>query len=47
MPTHRANGYDIAYVEAGQDEPVMLVHGSLSDCRGWAAQTEEFGRAVS
>jgi pimeloyl-ACP methyl ester carboxylesterase len=31
--TVRVNNYDMAYVEAGQDEPLVLVHGSRCDFR--------------
>ena len=31
--TLRVNGYDVAYIEAGQGEPFVLVHGSLCDFR--------------
>ncbi len=34
----RVNGYDMAYVEQGAGEPVVLVHGSLQDYRYWAPQ---------
>ena len=33
LSTMRVNGYDVAYIEAGQGEPVVLVHGSLCDYR--------------
>jgi pimeloyl-ACP methyl ester carboxylesterase len=38
----RVNGYDMAYVERGAGVPVVLVHGSLSDYRYFAAQMEPF-----
>ena len=31
----RVNGYDMAYVERGKGEPLVLVHGALSDYRTW------------
>ena len=34
------NGYDMAYVERGSGEPLVLVHGSLSDFRFFAAAME-------
>ncbi|MEA2759051.1 MAG: hypothetical protein QOH65_1664 [Methylobacteriaceae bacterium] len=40
--TLRVNGYDMAYVEAGQGEPVVLVHGSLCDYRYWTLQMPAF-----
>lgn len=39
-----ANGISLEYHERGSGEPVVLVHGSASDYRTWAAQTEAFGR---
>jgi len=32
----RVNDYDMAYSEAGQDEALVCVHGSLCDYRVWA-----------
>jgi pimeloyl-ACP methyl ester carboxylesterase len=40
--TLRVNDYDMAYVEAGQGEPVVLVHGSLCDFRYWTLQMPAF-----
>ena len=40
--TLRVNGYDMAYVEAGEGEPVVLVHGSLCDFRYWTLQMPAF-----
>jgi len=34
----RVNGYDMAYVAAGAGRPLLLVHGSLCDCRYWRPQ---------
>ena len=31
-----ANGTELSYVEAGQGEPVIFVHGGLQDHRMWA-----------
>jgi pimeloyl-ACP methyl ester carboxylesterase len=36
----RVNGYDMTYVERGTGEPVLLVHGSLSDYRYWLGVME-------
>ena len=36
--TVRANGTDIAFAEAGEGEPLVLIHGSLSDYRYWTLQ---------
>lgn len=43
VKTMRVNGYDLAYIERGSGAPVVLVHGSLSDYRSWAAQMEPLG----
>lgn len=43
MPTLRVNGYDMAFVERGAGEPLLLVHGTLCDYCHWAAQMEPFG----
>ena len=32
------NGYRMSYVEEGSGEPLIMVHGSLSDYRYWARQ---------
>ena len=45
VKTIRVNGYDMAYVEAGQGEPVVLVHGSLCDFRYWTLQMPAFSAA--
>ena len=37
------NGYDMAYVEQGQDIPVVLIHGALIDYRVFRNQMEPFG----
>ena len=37
-----ANGTELAYVEAGQGEPVIFVHGGLQDYRMWAAHLPKF-----
>lgn len=38
LKTVRANGVDLTYAEAGRGEPLVLVHGSLSDYRYWTLQ---------
>lgn len=38
LKTIRANGVDMTYAEAGTGEPLVLVHGSLSDYRYWTLQ---------
>lgn len=35
----------MAYVEAGQGEPLVLVHGSLCDYRDWTLQMSAFSAA--
>lgn len=37
-----ANGTELAYVEAGRGEPVVLVHGGLQDHRLWAGLLPRF-----
>ncbi|UFW90507.1 alpha/beta hydrolase [Bradyrhizobium barranii] len=37
------DGYEIAYVEAGQGDPVIFVHGGLQDYRMWSEQLPKFG----
>lgn len=32
------NAYPLAYFEAGTGEAIVLVHGSLNDCRSWVNQ---------
>jgi esterase len=46
QPTRFAevNGYRLAYVEAGSGAPLLLVHGSLSDCRAWVQQLDAFAK---
>jgi len=39
-----ANGTELAYVEKGSGEPVVLVHGLISDYRAWEKQIDELGR---
>lgn len=36
MLHHRVNGYDMAYIEVGQGETLICVHGSLCDFRVWS-----------
>ncbi|MCG2638608.1 MULTISPECIES: alpha/beta fold hydrolase [Bradyrhizobium] len=38
------NGYKLAYVEQGQGEPVVFVHGGLQDYRMWTEQLPKFAR---
>lgn len=41
--TVRANGVDLAYVEHGSGEPVVFVHGAISDLRTWDQQLPVIG----
>src|SRR5438094_7227068 len=34
------NGISLSYLEEGQGEPVVFVHGSISDARAWESQRE-------
>jgi non-heme chloroperoxidase len=50
MSTATVNGVDLAYVEQGQGEPVLFVHGGVGDYRAWDQQMNAFGagyRAVA
>ncbi|MGH9793942.1 MAG: alpha/beta fold hydrolase [Candidatus Acidiferrales bacterium] len=40
----RVNGTELSYVEQGRGEPVILIHGFLSDYRVWAAQVSGFSK---
>ena len=40
VKTARVNGYEMAYVERGSGDAVVLVHGAGVDYRYWAAQME-------
>jgi pimeloyl-ACP methyl ester carboxylesterase len=35
MLRQRVNGYDMAYLEVGNGEPLVCIHGSLGDFRTW------------
>jgi len=37
-----ANGTELAYVEVGQGEPIIFVHGGLQDYRMWAEHLAKF-----
>jgi pimeloyl-ACP methyl ester carboxylesterase len=43
MPTATVNGVDLAYIEEGQGEPVLFVHGGSGDYRAWEQQMNAFG----
>src|SRR5262245_48595971 len=36
------NGVELAYIERGQGEPVILIHGGSGDYRAWERQLSEF-----
>ena len=38
------NGVELAYVEKGEGEPVVLVHGLISDYRAWDRQIDELAK---
>jgi len=40
----RVNGADLAYVEQGRGQPVVLIHGWLWDYRVWSAQLPELSK---
>ena len=44
MPTANVNGVALEYRENGSGEPVVMVHGALSDYRIWQVQREALGR---
>ena len=46
LPTVEANGAELAYRELGAGDPVVFVHGSLSDVRCWEDQVGAFGETV-
>ena len=38
LQTALIGGYAMSYTEYGSGTPLVLVHGSLSDCRYWKSQ---------
>lgn len=38
------NGSEISYIEKGEGNPVVFVHGSLGDYRSWGFQMESFSK---
>jgi pimeloyl-ACP methyl ester carboxylesterase len=42
MPDLEVNGTVLSYVEQGAGEPLVLVHGSISDYRSWTTQVSFF-----
>ena len=43
MSAVTVNGVELAYVEHGQGEPVVFVHGGSADYRAWDQQMDAFG----
>jgi non-heme chloroperoxidase len=43
--TARVNGTDLHYIEQGQGQPVVFVHGGFGDYRAWAQQWDAFARS--
>ncbi len=44
MPIIETNGTKLEYIEKGQGDPVIFVHGSLNDLRSWSLQVEAFSK---
>ncbi|AHV94482.1 alpha/beta fold hydrolase [Bordetella holmesii] len=44
LKTVDLDGYPLTYAEAGQGDPLVLVHGSLCDCRYWKPQLTSLAR---
>lgn len=42
IKTIRVNNYSMAYIEKGQGEPLLLIHGALQDYRTWLTHINEF-----
>src|SRR5688572_19555736 len=38
------NGDSIHYIDIGQGDPIVLVHGIMGDYRTWKAQTDTFSK---
>ncbi|MBO1111246.1 alpha/beta fold hydrolase [Bordetella petrii] len=45
LQTASINGYAMTYTEYGAGTPLVLVHGSLCDCRYWKSQMGPLGRS--
>ena len=44
MPVIKTNGTNLEYIDKGQGDPVVFVHGSLGDFRSWSQQMEPFSK---
>ncbi|OZI77566.1 alpha/beta fold hydrolase [Bordetella genomosp. 12] len=44
LKTVDLDGYPLTYAEAGDGDPLVLVHGSLCDCRYWKPQLQALSR---
>ena len=42
MPAVQIDGVQLEYIEQGQGDPVVLVHGTLGDYRSWQLQMDAF-----
>ncbi len=42
VETATINGTELAYIEHGQGQPVVFVHGGVGDYRGWELQVPAF-----
>ncbi len=40
----KVNGVQLAYVDVGKGQPIVLIHGALSDYRQWAPQIEALSK---
>lgn len=45
LQTVQINDYAVTYTEHGSGTPLVLVHGSLCDCRYWKSQLGPLGRS--
>lgn len=45
LQTALIGGYALSYTEYGSGVPLVLVHGSLSDCRYWKSQMAPLGKS--
>ena len=41
----KVNNYNFKYIEKGNGDPIVFVHGSVSDYRTWSQQMEEFSKS--